>query len=115
GAAIGCGVRRALLAIVLLAAAPSAAQQPAERPISPRAARLVELGEGFLAAGDRGSAVAYFRDAIAADPMAARAYAGLGEVYRQRREHEEARRVYEIGLARLPGSARLWLGLARTL
>lgn len=107
-------VGRALALVLVLVALPAAAQ-PRARPISARAARLIELGEGFLAAGDRGSAIGYFRDAIAADPLAARAYEGLGEVYRQRGSLNEARRVYELGLARLPDSAPLWLGLARTL
>ncbi len=105
---------RAAVLLSLLLAAPAAAQ-PAARPLSPRAARLIELGDGFLAAGDRGRALAYYRDAIAADPLAERAYAGLGEIYRQRGAHHEARRVYELGVSRLPDAAPLWLGLAHTL
>lgn len=105
-----------LLAIVALAwPALSAGAQPPTRPVSARAARLIEIGQGFVDAGDRGSAIGYFRDAIAADPLAAAAYEGLGDIYRQRGALNEARRVYELGLTRLPGAAPLWLGLARTL
>ena len=107
--------RQLTLALALsLAFAASAGAQPS-RPISPRAASLIRTGEAYLAAGDRGSAIAYFRDAIAADPQAAPAYEGLGECYRGRGSLEDARRAYEIGLARLPDAAPLWMGLARTL
>lgn len=92
-----------------------AAPADAQRPISPRAARAIRDGEAYLAAGDRGSAIAFFRDAIAADPLAERAYERLGECYVQRGQLAEARLVYETGLARIPDSAPLWLGLARTL
>lgn len=81
---------------------------------SNRAARLIALGEAHLAAGDRGSAIAYFRDAIAADPRAVRAYEGLGECYRTRGSYDDARRAYEAGLSRVPDAASLWLGLAQT-
>lgn len=103
---------RAAILLSLLVCAPAAAQS---RPLSPRAVRSIELGDGFLAAGDRGRALAYYRDAIAADPLAERAYAGLGEIFRQRGAHHDARRVYELGLSRLPDAAPLWLGLAHTL
>ncbi len=98
--------------MLVLLAAPASAQP---RPVSERAARMIELGDGFLAAGDRGSASAYYRDAIAADPLATRAYEGLAEVHRRRGAYQEARRVYELGLTRRPDSTALWLGLARTL
>lgn len=107
--------RLAFALSLLLSSAAVAHAQPASRPASARAARLIRAGEAYLAAGDRGSAIAYFRDAIAADPLAGRAYERLGECYRGRGSLAEARRVYETGLARLPGHAPLWLGLARTL
>jgi len=101
-------------ALALFASIATAHAQPAGRTPSPRAARLIEAGQAYLASGDRGSAIAYFRDAIAADPRAAAAYEGLGECYRGRGSYDDARRAYEAGLARMPDSAPLWLGLART-
>lgn len=85
------------------------------RPVSPRAERAIETAEALLAAGDRGSAIGYFRDAIAADPLAARAYEGLGNAYSARGSLHEARAVFEAGLARIPEHPPLWLALARTL
>ncbi len=105
--------RQLLIALSLACIAPAAHAQ--DRPLAPRAARLVSLGERYLEAGDRGSAIAYFRDAISADPFAARAYADLGAIYVARGSLSEARQVYEAGLARMPADATLWLGLARTL
>lgn len=105
---------RLVVALALVALAPTVAGAQ-NRSASPRAARSIRMGERYLAAGDRGSAVAYFREAIAADPYAARAYADLAALYRARNAFFEARRVYEAGLSRVPGDATLWLGLARTL
>lgn len=107
------------LALVLLAlsglwAAPAAAQ-PRERAGAARAARLVARGESFLEAGDRGSAIGYFREAISADPSAGRAYLRLGQAYRGRGSLRDARAVLEAGLVRDPDDAALWLALARTL
>lgn len=87
----------------------------AQRAPSPRAARLLALGDAHLRAGDRGSAIGYFREALAADPQAARAYARLGDAYRQRGAFGDARQVLEAGLARHPDDAELWIGLAQTL
>lgn len=82
---------------------------------SSRAAHSIRAGEAHLAAGDRGSAIAYFREAITADPFAARAYEGLGACYRGRGSLDDAREAYRAGIARVPEHAPLWLGLARTL
>lgn len=106
-------VARALLVLTLLSFAPPAAAQPRAGPA--RAARLVARGEAFLSAGDRGSAIAYFRDAIQADPLAARAYLRLGECYRERGSLDDARTVLEAGLVRAPDDAALWLALVHTL
>lgn len=96
----------------LLAASPAVAQP---RGPSPRTARLLRTGEAYLRAGDRGSAIGYFREALQADPRAPRPYALLGEAYRARGSFDEARTVFEAGLVRNPDHAPLWLGLARTL
>ena len=96
-------------------AASQAAGQPRARSGAARSARLLGRGEAFLAAGDRGSAIGYFRDAIQANPMSARAYLALGEAYRARGSLRDARTVFEAGLARRADDAPLWLALARTL
>jgi tetratricopeptide (TPR) repeat protein len=100
------------LVVLITTPAESSAQS---RPPSARAARLIQLADAYVASGDRGSAIAYYRDAINADPTAMRAYHGLGEVYRARGTLDEARRVFETGLARAPDDAALWLGLTHTL
>jgi tetratricopeptide (TPR) repeat protein len=73
------------------------------------------MAEALVTAGDRGSAVGYFRDAIAADPASERAYSGLADVYRARGALGEARAIYEAGLGQVPNSPRLRLGLARVM
>lgn len=104
---------RALLLLALLSLAAPAAAQPRGGPA--RAARLIALGEAYLASGDRGSAIGYFRDAIQADPRAARAYLRLGDAYRARGSFGDARTILEAGLTRAPDDAELWLALIRTL
>ncbi len=106
-------MRAAALLCALVALCPGAGLAQA-RPVSPRAQRAIETAEAFLASGDRGSAVGYFRDALAADSFATRAYEGLAAVYVRRGALHEARAVYEAGLARVSDHAPLWLGLART-
>ncbi|HJL19653.1 MAG TPA: tetratricopeptide repeat protein [Sandaracinaceae bacterium LLY-WYZ-13_1] len=106
------------LALAVLAlAAGTRAQAPRRdraRP-SARAARLLQTGQAYLRAGDRGSAIGYFREAIQAAPRSPEPYAALGDAYRARGSLDDARAVYETGLARNPDHAPLWLGLARTL
>jgi tetratricopeptide (TPR) repeat protein len=107
-------VRIALFFSLLVLAEPSGVLAQA-RPVSPRALRSIETAEAYLAAGDRGSAIGHFRDAIAADPFAGRAYEGLAGAYLARGSLEEARATYEAGIVRAPEHAPLWLGLTRTL
>lgn len=104
---------RALALLAILAFAAPAAAQPRGGPA--RAARLIARGEAYLAAGDRGSAIGYFRDAIQADPLAAQAYLRLGEAYRERGSFADARTILEAGLVRAPDQAALWLALVHTL
>jgi len=106
--------RVAAVLLALLVAAPAVAQ-PRPRAGAARSARLVARGEAFLASGDRGSAIAFFRDAIGADPMNARAYVSLGEAYRARGSLQDSRTVLEAGLSRSPDEPTLWLALVRTL
>ncbi len=98
-----------------LSASASAQPSRAARPGEARAARLIQTGESYLAAGDRGSAIGYFREAIQSDPGAIRAYLRLGESYRGRGSLRDARTVLEAGLVRDPDAAALWLALAETL
>ncbi|MCB9591560.1 MAG: tetratricopeptide repeat protein [Sandaracinaceae bacterium] len=102
-----------LLVSTLLAVSPAAAQPP--QGGAARAARLIARGDAFLASGDRGSAIGYFREAIQANPLAAEAYRRLGEAYRDRGSLGDARTILEAGLTRVPEDAALWMALARTL
>ncbi|MEC7520567.1 MAG: tetratricopeptide repeat protein [Myxococcota bacterium] len=108
-------MRALALTTAILVASTVASSVAAQRGPSPRAARLIRAGEAYLRAGDRGSAIGYFREALQADPRSMRAYERLGEAYRARGSHVDAREVFEAGLARDPDHAPLWLGLARTL
>lgn len=80
-----------------------------------RAARLRAMGQAYLAAGDPGSAVGYFRDAIGVNSADAAAYESLGGIYLDRRAIADALDVYAAGLRRRPDHAGLWLGRARAL
>jgi tetratricopeptide (TPR) repeat protein len=103
------------LAVVLSLVAATAHAQQREREPSARVARLIRTGDAYLTAGDRGSAIGYYREALAIDPFAGRAYEALGEAYRSRGSLEDARAVYETGVERVPDRPGLWLGLVRTL
>jgi tetratricopeptide (TPR) repeat protein len=98
-----------------LASGSARAQTRPTRGPSARAARLIQSGDAFLAAGDRGSAIAYYRDAVEADPRAVEGYERLGDAYHARGSYDDARAAYETALSRHPEHASLWLGLARTL
>ncbi|MBX3270034.1 MAG: tetratricopeptide repeat protein [Sandaracinaceae bacterium] len=114
---MGATLARIGLTALLFGASVPASAQPArgERAGAARAARLISRGEAYLAAGDRGSAIGYFREAIDADPLAARAYLRLGEAYRERGSLDDARAVLEAGLERAPDEPALWLALAGAL
>lgn len=80
-----------------------------------RAARLRAQGEALLAAGDPGSALAYFRDAVAVHPGDAESFAAIGEIYLARGNAAYAVEAFTAGLRRRADVASLWLGLARAL
>jgi Tfp pilus assembly protein PilF len=101
--------------LALLALALSVAPAEAQGGRATRAERLVRLGQRYLEAGDRGSAIGYFRDALMSDREHVPAYRALAEAYRSRGDLAEARRVYEAGLSRQPGSEALWTGLVEVL
>ncbi|MFK7992076.1 MAG: tetratricopeptide repeat protein [Sandaracinaceae bacterium] len=104
---------RATLALILLLSLP----RPAAAQYTPpnRVEQALRTGQAFLRAGDRGSAIGWFRQALQRDPNDPRPYALLGEAYRQRNALDDARQVLEAGLVRRPESVDLWLTLARTL
>lgn len=104
-----------IVALGLTVSASHAHAQAMPRRGQARAERMVRLGERYLEAGDRGSAIGYFRDAIQADPGATRAYLRLGQAYLGRGSLPDARTVLEAGLVRDPDAAELWLALVEVL
>lgn len=83
-----------------------------------RAERVAELrarGDAYLAAGDRGSAIGYYRDALAIDPSDGPSYAALGRIHLDRGALADARASFEAGVRRAPEHPPLWLGLSETL
>lgn len=88
------------------------AQRPGRAEI---AAEHRARGDALRAAGDRGSAIGWYRDAISADPSDALSYERLGRVYLERGAFDDARAAFEAGVARRPDHAALWLGLAEVL
>ncbi len=91
-------------------ASASAQGDPSGR--SARAARLRSMGQAYVAAGDPGSAMAYFRDAIAADPRDAESHVLLGRIYLDRQRLEDGLHVLSAGLAVRPDYGPLWRALA---
>ena len=108
------GVRALMVLLSFVLSAPAHAQGP-EPSRAARSNRLLRTGGGYLASGDRGSAIGYFREAVQADPSNADAYLALGDAYRARGSLGDARAVIEAGLMRSPDAPGLWLLLVRTL
>jgi Tfp pilus assembly protein PilF len=103
-----------LVALVVGGASAVHAQpDPAGR--AERAARLRSMGQAYLAAGDAGSATAYFRDAIATDRDDAESYVLLGEIYLERGRTHDALAVISAGVRQRPDHGPLWRSLARGL
>jgi len=119
--------RRALrlaIALVVLALGLFAARRPqafaqpgveADRARRQRAQGLVEEGLQHERAGDLGSAIGYYREAVAAWPGGIVAYAQLGEGYLARGDDQDALAAFDAGLARHPDALRLLLGRAKAL
>lgn len=106
------------LALVLATATGSIGAHRAAAQLRDRAARAAELrahGDALRAAGDRGSAIGWYRDAISADPSDARSYERLGRIYLERGALGDARQVLEAGAARCPDDVALWLALSDAL
>lgn len=80
-----------------------------------RARRLRALGETYVRSGDSGSAVGYFRDALAIDPSDARAYEGLARIYLTRGSLRDALDALAAGLRRRPDDGGLWGAYADAL
>lgn len=95
GAGIGTGV--------------ASAQDDARRS---RAELLTSQAERLAVAGDRVSALGYFRDAIRVDAAYGPAYAGLGRLEAARGRTSDARETYAQGLAVSPSTLELWVGAA---
>lgn len=72
----------------------------------------MSAGLAHLAAGDTGGAIAFFQDAIRAQPAFPEAYLGLGRAFSRRGASAEAVRALEIGLTRNPDSAEIASALA---
>ncbi len=106
-------LRTFLLAGALAATAPGALAAQSRR--GQRAERLVRRGRALVAAGDAGSALAYFRRAIEVDRWAAEAYAELASVYLAQRRPADALEALQAGLRRCPQAEVLHLLFARTL
>jgi tetratricopeptide (TPR) repeat protein len=87
----------------------ASAQDDARRS---RAELLTAQAERLAAAGDRVSALGYFRDAIRVDAAYGPAYAGLGRLEAVRGRTSDARETYAQGLAVSPGTLELWVGAA---
>lgn len=82
---------------------------------SGEAASLVALGEAYRQAGDRGSAISLFRQAVARDPQGEEAYAAMAEVYLTLAQTGAAAEAVKAGLRRRPRSMRLWLVMIEVL
>lgn len=80
-----------------------------------RTSRLLARGQLLRDAGDSISALAYFRDAVAAAPREPQGYVALGSLYLELDEPLRALEVFETGARLAQRGEGLWLGLARTL
>ena len=107
------GIRPLFWVLAILLAASTAAAQGTGRDA--RSSRLRAMGQAYLAAGDPGSAIGYFRDAIRVNPDDAEAYVALGEIYAGRGSVSDALEAYSAGIRRRPDHPGLWRGLARAL
>ncbi len=80
-----------------------------------RTNRLLEVGQGHADAGNPGSAVGFFREAIQVSPNDPRGYVALAEAYLTIDQVSNALEVTESGLRRRPGDRALGWVHARVL
>lgn len=101
-----------LFALVAMQLAPRRGGAQA-RPTShvDRVADLLARGRAFEERGDPTTALAFYRDAVAAGPRDARGYAALGFAYLSLSEWARAREVFEAGTGAVANSEELWWGL----
>ncbi len=104
-------VQKALfLAVAMVVAIASTTQaqnaDPAARQA--RAAQLRARGEAYMQSGDPGSAIGYFRDALAINPNDGRSYLALARIYEARGSTRDALEVLSVGLRHAPEDAALW-------
>ncbi|MBK8974937.1 MAG: tetratricopeptide repeat protein [Planctomycetes bacterium] len=90
--------------------------EPVERQLGGRSAVRILRGEILLHLHRLDAAREEFEAALATEPGAARAHAGLGRVYLQQGRHQEAARALQLAVQREPGNgvtrALLAAGLA---
>ena len=72
---------------------------------------LIARGHDLEQRGDPTSAIAFYRDAVAAGPRDPRGYGALGACYLALEEWSRAREVFEAGIAAAGRDAELWWGL----
>jgi len=103
----------AACALTSLLGQPLAWAQP--NPHIDRVARAIERGDTHRNVGDSVSAVAFYRDAIAAAPRRSEGYAALGALYLTLGEPARALEVLEAGVRVGARGEALWLAYARAL
>ncbi len=106
-------LRALLVGVALFALGPEPTSAQVRR--AARAERLIRRGRALMAAGDVGSALAYFREAIDADRRGAAAYLGLARAYLRQRRSSDALEVLRAGVRWCPDDVSLQVLLARTL
>jgi Tfp pilus assembly protein PilF len=91
------------------------AQEPDTAARRARADAFVERGRRYLDAGDPGSAVGFFVDALRVDPRHEAAYLALVTAHRRRQRNDDAIAVLELALRMRPRSIPLRLARADLL
>jgi tetratricopeptide (TPR) repeat protein len=85
--------------------------EPSDAHPRQRVEALIARGALLERRGDASSAIAYYRDAIAAAPRDARGYLALGHLYLDLDEAGRALEVFEAGTRAQGADEALWLGL----
>jgi tetratricopeptide (TPR) repeat protein len=101
-----------MLALALSSSLSGGAARAEPPSAAERAERLIAQGAALERAGDPTSAVAFYRDAVAAAPRDPRGYMALGSAYLALEETARAHEAFELGTRASTGSEALWLGLA---
>ncbi len=83
--------------------------KPKKAPVKLSPARATEIGWELIDASKYSAAIKKFRYAISMNPNYAEAYQGLGEVYRIRKDNENALKYFKIFLAKDPHNSEAGL------